>query len=102
MVHIPFTINQQFVYFKDSLEGTWRHLRATSGTWRNILKGERRYPSFNEMCHTVCALYARFFQNLSGFKVNGGIPSMHLCMVPFERALHLEVFGQVLASPFEF
>ena len=44
----------------------------------------------------------RFFQNLSRFKVNGGIPSMHLCMVPFERALHLEVFGQVLVSPFEF
>ena len=27
---------------------------------------------------------------------------MQLFMVPFERVLHLEVFGQVLAFPFEF
>ena len=44
----------------------------------------------------------RFFQNLSRFKVNGGILSMHPRMVPFERALYLEVFGQVLVAPFEF
>ena len=48
------------------------------------------------------SLYTRFFQNLSHFKVNGVIQSMHLCMVPFERELHLEVFGQVWVSPFEF
>ena len=47
-------------------------------------------------------LYTRFFQNLSLLKVNGGTPSLHPCMVPIERALHLKVFGQVLVAPFEF
>ena len=52
-------------------------------------------------CFTI-SLYTRFFQKWSLFKVNGGTPSMHPCMVPFERALYLEVFDQVLVSPFEF
>ena len=38
------------------------------------------------------------YENLSRFKVNSGTPSMHLCMVPLEAALHLEVFGQVMVS----
>ena len=46
--------------------------------------------------------YTRFLQNISPFKVNDGISSMHPCMVPFERALYLKVFGQVLVAPFEF
>ena len=50
----------------------------------------------------VSAQCTRFFQNLPRFKVNGGISSMHPCMVPFELALYLEVFGQVLVAPFEF
>ena len=48
------------------------------------------------------ALYTRFFQNVSLLKVNGGTPSMHPYMVPFERALYLEVVDQLLLSPFEF
>ena len=43
-----------------------------------------------------------FFQNLSWFKVNGGILSMHPFMVPIKRALYLDVFGQVLIATFEF
>ena len=48
------------------------------------------------------ALYTRFFRNLSRYKVNCGTPSMQPCMIPFERTLHLKVFGKVLLSPFEF
>ena len=49
------------------------------------------------LCHDAAkkrlnALYTRFLQNLSRLKVNGGTPSMQLCTVPFEGALHLEVF----------
>ena len=49
-----------------------------------------------------CAQYTKFFQNLSLYKVNGGISRMKPCLVPLERALLLTVFGQVVVAPFEF
>ena len=50
---------------------------------------------------TNATQYIRFFQNISCFKVNGGFLNMHPCLEPFERALHLKVFGQVLVALFE-
>ena len=88
IIHIDDSQGAQNQKYKLFVEGdNLREVLATPGVLGKKTTSNNTY----EVAATLgnVTQYGKFFKNVPYFKVNGGTPSTQLCVVPFERALHL-------------